>query len=71
MATKLDPLFARNIKDGVEALIFEVQRLEALCERYEKALIEARDNIGVPQPGYPAPVGHAYDVIQKALSGQA
>lgn len=44
MATKLDPEFVQRIKDdgefkeGFETLVREVQRLEALCEKYEKAL---------------------------------
>lgn len=39
-----------------------------LAMKYREALIEARDNIGIPQPGYPAPIGFAYDAIDKALA---
>jgi hypothetical protein len=32
-----------------------------------EALTTVRDNIGVPQPGYPANVAHAYEVVCAAL----
>ena len=32
-----------------------------------EALTTVRDNIGVPQPGYPASVAHAYEVACAAL----
>ena len=32
-----------------------------------EALTTVRDNIGVPQPGYPANVAHAYEVACAAL----
>jgi len=39
MATKLDKQFADGVKDGVNALVLEVERLEAQGEKQEKALI--------------------------------
>ena len=36
MSTKLDQQFAQNVRDGVNALILEVERLEGILERIEK-----------------------------------
>ncbi len=38
-------------------------------ERYRQALQNVCDNIGVPQPGYPAPIAYAYECAKKALEG--
>lgn len=45
-----------------------IQKLEAGSAVMRQALEDARNNIGVPQPGYPAPFAHAYDLITKALA---
>lgn len=45
--------------------------LKSAKER-EAALVEAleriMDNLGVPQPDYPYPVAHAYDLAKEALA---
>jgi len=33
----------------------------------EMALIAIKNNLGIPQPGYPAPVTVAYEIAEKAL----
>lgn len=38
MATKLDKKFSSGVIDGVKALVLEVERLEALQEKKDKAL---------------------------------
>ena len=37
--------------------------------RLEEALQGVVDNLGVPQPGYPAPVAMAYEIANAALAG--
>ena len=42
--------------------------LESELRRYREALEKARDELGVPGPGYPAPVVNAANIIAVALS---
>jgi len=37
---------------------------------YATAIANAMDNLGVPQPGYPAPVAGAYRILESALRGE-
>lgn len=76
MATKLDESWYQGLEDsainalsGLKALAHEVRRLEKQQEKQEKALQSIMDNLGVPQPGYPAPVAEAYEIAKAALSG--
>lgn len=39
-------------------------------DRYRAALEQARDELGVPQPGCPAPVANAANIIKAALEGK-
>jgi len=41
--------------------------LEARCQRCREALERIRDELGVPQPGYPAPVANAAEIAREAL----
>ena len=43
MASKLDQKFAESVRVGVNALILEVERLEALQEKKDKALEDLMD----------------------------
>jgi hypothetical protein len=54
--------YAKNYHEDVLWLVAEVKRLR-------EAIIDMRNNLGVPQPGYPAPVAVAYDIGTKALDG--
>lgn len=38
-----------------------------LAERYREALEKIMSNLGVPEPSYPFPVAHAYDIAKQAL----
>jgi hypothetical protein len=38
-----------------------------LMQDYRKALQDIMNELGVPQPGYAAPVANAYDIAKKAL----
>lgn len=40
-----------------------------LLKKYRRATQDAINNIGVPQPGYIAPVAAAYEVLMEALKG--
>ncbi len=55
MATKLDKQFADGIKSGVQALIWEVERLEDQVQRVETALESVESFIQALQwsPGTP------------------
>jgi hypothetical protein len=44
-----------------------VKRLRLCFDVLRDAAALARDNLGVPQPGYPAPVAVAAKVLQAAL----
>lgn len=39
-------------------------------DRLRAVLQSVMDNLGVPQPGYPAPVAHAYEIARAALEGK-
>lgn len=41
-----------------------------LLKRYRHALDRIMHELGVPQPGYPAPVANAYEIASDALSGK-
>jgi hypothetical protein len=45
----------------------DVEALLKMVEEKDRAIREAMNNLGVPQPGYPAPVAVAYDILEKAL----
>ncbi len=36
-------------------------------DKMKKSVIEAMNNLGVPQPGYPMPVAVAYDLLKAGL----
>lgn len=38
-----------------------------IIKKYRKAMMDAINNIGVPQPGYIAPVAEAYEILANAL----
>lgn len=38
--------------------------------RLRKAIRDITNNLGVPQPGYPAPVAEAYRIAELALMGE-
>jgi hypothetical protein len=46
----------------------EWERLRAENTRYKAALEEIRNELGVPQPGYPAPVANAAHIARAALA---
>lgn len=48
--------------------VFGCQKHEGTIEELRAALEMAKENIGVPQPGYPAPVVEAYQQIERALA---
>ena len=45
----------------------EFAQLQAENARLRDALQSVMDNLGVPQPDYPAPVAHAYEIARAAL----
>jgi len=44
--------------------------LKARIEELERGIAEAMLNLGVPQPGYPAPVAEAYRILATVLRGE-
>lgn len=64
MATKLDKKFADGIKEGVQALIWEIERLEKYCAELESdnAKLYALEQVGVDNwDGY----GEAMELLHK------
>ena len=49
--------------DGLCPLCLQLQLAQA-----REAIREAMNNLGVPQPGYPAPVAEAYWILDAALA---
>lgn len=45
------------------------EEAESRAARYKEALREIRDELGVPQPGYPSPVVNAANIARAALAG--
>jgi hypothetical protein len=41
---------------------------DIILMRYGNAIREAINELGVPQPEYPAPVANAYEILNKAIS---
>lgn len=41
--------------------------LQSRLAKARDAMRNAMNEIGVPQPGYPAPVGNAYDILSRCL----
>ena len=50
------------VADGLCPLCLQLQLAQA-----REAIREAMNNLGVPQPGYPAPVAEAYRILDAAL----
>ena len=60
-------------KDNV-ALATSIEMITALQEAGERYRIDFRNimnELGVPQPDYPAPVSNAYKIAEEALSSEA
>jgi len=47
----------------------EIKRREEKILRLERAIRKALDELGVPQPGYPAPVANAHAILTAAEIG--
>lgn len=56
------------IKNTIEWHASRVKIFEADLALAVEALKQVMNNIGVPQPGYPAPVAVAYDIARDALA---
>lgn len=57
-----------NTKEYIESLESKLSTLLKASEGMEKALDAASHELGVPQPGYPAPVYNACTIINNALA---
>jgi len=44
-----------------------LERLESERDAYRKAIEDALNELGVPGPGYPAPVANAVGILRNAL----
>jgi septation ring formation regulator EzrA len=65
---------ALRAADTIEQQQAEIERLregeraaDKEIERLREALAEIRNELGVPQPGYPQPVANAADIAHAAL----
>ena len=58
----------RESVNAVTRAAFLNKSLESLLSRCEAGLQSASDELGVSQPGYPAPVANANDIIKVLLS---
>jgi hypothetical protein len=58
----------KNLNDKYKNEIGEGLRMSAMSDRLVEAIKDAMNNIGVPQPGYPAPISEAYMILQRALT---
>lgn len=54
--------------DYYDVLVAENTRLLATITRLRAACKEAMSNMGVPQPGYLAPIAEAYRILEAALA---
>jgi hypothetical protein len=47
----------------------DIMWLTSEVRRLRDAITDMRNNLGIPQPGYPAPVAVAYKIGSEALEG--
>ena len=55
--------------DKTPAPVGREVELEARVRELEDGIREAMNNLGVPQPGYPAPIAEAHRILLYALMG--
>ncbi len=60
-----------ELKQAYWKLESRLHAAEGRLARYWTAIREAMNELGVPQPSYPAPVANAYKLLKAALSERA
>ena len=60
----------RTVMDSLEFWKKDSAAAWDRCEEYRKAVVAMLENLGVPQPGYPAPVAEAYRIGKEVLGEQ-
>lgn len=57
--------------ENISILEDQVKHWKGLHDQLREALEEVCNNLGVPQPSYPAPFAYAYKIAREALSGSS
>ena len=61
------PYWTQAYADVCVAINREMKLIERV-KQLKQALVNIKNEIGVPQPGYPQPVANAYDIASNALT---
>jgi len=60
--------FNAELNEQVDGMIDDCDTIQAKYDRLREACLRSLSELGVPGPGYPAPVANAVDILNAALA---